>query len=613
MSKAQSPDDVFDAPADVTIRDCLTSDVPKSFFLFAGAGSGKTRSLVEALKVARTVRGDELCLHGRKIGVITYTNNACDEIKRRIEFDDLFEVSTIHSFAWSLIKGLHNDIREWLRVNLNVEIIEIREKEAKGRAGTKASAERLRQIAVKSERIEQLDRFKEFIYNPNGDNYERNALNHSEIIKISSGFLAEKPMMQSILVNKFPILLIDESQDTNKHLMNALLVVQALHSARFVIGVIGDTMQRIYFDGKTDLAASVPEDWAKPAKLMNHRCYPRIVEFINNVREPVDNQRQRPRQDKPHEGLARLFVLPNSTADKGAAEKVVYDQMKEITGDDKWSNVTDVKTLVLEHRMAANRLGFLDMWDPLSSIDKLKTGLNNGELPSLRIFSELILPVSEAAKNCDRFAVGRIVRENSPLLDKDLLKELGSNQLKQLKVANKAVQSLVGLLEENPNVSFFDVLHNIAETNLFLIPDKLKPFSSPIHEKEDEEDDADDETKAWRQFGATPFQQIKAYSQYVKGDAPFDTHHGVKGLEFSRVCVVLDDHDARGFMFSYEKLFGVKEGSPSSIENTRRLFYVTCSRAEESLALIMYSDNPDDVANQVIKHGWFSADEIVLP
>lgn len=38
-------DDVFDAKADETILACLDLDKPKSFFLYAGAGSGKTRSL----------------------------------------------------------------------------------------------------------------------------------------------------------------------------------------------------------------------------------------------------------------------------------------------------------------------------------------------------------------------------------------------------------------------------------------------------------------------------------------------------------------------------------------------------------------------------------------
>ena len=47
-------DDDIDSVADIEIRACLRLDAPKSFFLFAGAGSGKTRSLVQALERLRT-------------------------------------------------------------------------------------------------------------------------------------------------------------------------------------------------------------------------------------------------------------------------------------------------------------------------------------------------------------------------------------------------------------------------------------------------------------------------------------------------------------------------------------------------------------------------------
>ena len=98
-------DDQFDAEADEIIHACLNLEKPKSFFLYAGAGSGKTRSLVEAIRKVCREQGRRLSLTGQKIGVITYTNAACDEIKQRLEFDPRVEVSTIHAFAWSLIAG----------------------------------------------------------------------------------------------------------------------------------------------------------------------------------------------------------------------------------------------------------------------------------------------------------------------------------------------------------------------------------------------------------------------------------------------------------------------------------------------------------------------------
>jgi DNA helicase-2/ATP-dependent DNA helicase PcrA len=103
-------DNDVDELADKQIADCLNPSAPKSFFLFAGAGSGKTRSLVSALEHIQATWGDRLRRGGQRVGVITFTNAATDEIKRRIQFDPLFDVRTTHSFAWSLVDGLNHDL-----------------------------------------------------------------------------------------------------------------------------------------------------------------------------------------------------------------------------------------------------------------------------------------------------------------------------------------------------------------------------------------------------------------------------------------------------------------------------------------------------------------------
>lgn len=83
--------------------------------------------------------------------------------------------------------------------------------------------------------------------------------------------MESKPTFKSILIDKYPIVLIDESQDTNKHLMTALINVQQENKSNFILGLFGDTMQRIYFDGKDNLVEFIPDDWEKPLKVMNHR------------------------------------------------------------------------------------------------------------------------------------------------------------------------------------------------------------------------------------------------------------------------------------------------------------------------------------------------------
>jgi DNA helicase II / ATP-dependent DNA helicase PcrA len=607
------------------LAEFLNLENPKSFFLFAGAGSGKTRSLVNALQHIAGQYRDTLRLRGRQVAVITYTNAACDEITRRTEYDPLFLVRTIHSFAWLQIQGFNSDIREWLRTNLQREITEITEEEQKGRAGTKASAARLAQIESKQRRLERLDEIKSFTYNPNSDNRERNALNHSEVIKIFSNFLLTKPLMQRMFVEKFPFLLIDESQDTSKALIDALLAVQQAHESRFCLGLIGDTMQRIYPDGKERIEAAIPQSWATPEKKLNHRSPQRIVRLINQIRDGADHHKQEPRDDC-EEGWVRLFVFPVEVDDKPAREDGVRNYMAALTGDGDWANAAKCKILTLEHHMAAKRMGFQDLFEALASVDDFRTSFLDGSFAPTRFFTHSVLPLVNAQQKGDKFAATKLVRESSPLLSKDNLK--GSEKpIDQLRLAQAAIDSLMALwAEREPTCA--EILANVTSTDLFAIPDSLNAAlaareADPAQSDDELEDPVSKNIGALMSFLDCPFSVIKPYAAYVAREASFDTHQGVKGLEFDRVMVLMDDGDARGFLFGYDKLLGAKapsaadlknaqDGKETSLDRTRRLFYVTCSRAKSSLALVAYSPDQAAVKTHVIANGWFSEDEVIL-
>ena len=84
---------------------------------------------------------------------------------------------------------------------------------------------------------------------------------------------------------------------------------------------------------------------------------------------------------------------------------------------------------------------------------------------------------------------------------------------------------------------------------------------------------------------------------------------------------IIDDNESQGTTFNYEKLFGITEmsnrdltnqqqGKETTIDRTRRLLYVTCSRAIDSLAIVLYVDQVDLAYEKVQACGWFKADEI---
>jgi len=277
----------------------MTSQLePRSFFLYAGAGSGKTRSLKNALDAFRNKYGRSFRSLGKQIAVITYTNAATEEIAKRLGEDLLFPVKTIHSFCWAHISTYHSDIQRWLLEELPKEFDELQELQLKGQKRlTKASQDRLRAMEEIKQRLEWLKVPRRFVYNPDGDNFGADSLSHSEVLQITAAFIKDKPSMQEVLVNRYPFLLIDESQDTNKHLMNALFALAESHSERFALGLFGDTMQRIYNDGLIGLGNTLPNGWANPAKRLNHRSARRVISLANAIRAGADDQRQAARND----------------------------------------------------------------------------------------------------------------------------------------------------------------------------------------------------------------------------------------------------------------------------------------------------------------------------
>ena len=52
--------------------------------------------------------------------------------------------------------------------------------------------------------------------------------------------------------------------------------------------------------------------------------------------------------------------------------------------------------------------------------------------------------------------------------------------------------------------------------------------------------------------------------------------------------------------------------SDKTVEATKRLFYVTASRAKESLALVAYSSAPERIKSFVLDQGWFDGEEVVM-
>lgn len=299
MTTLQNEGNDRDAGVVEEICGYLTSLPPKSFFLFAGAGSGKTRTLVEVLRCLTGVEqhdtgsrfASRLRARGQSIRVITYTRNAVAVINGRLGENDLTTVSTIHAFCWDLIKGFDNDIREAL-LDLNSKAIQEARQAAEARTrGPTANDERT--IKELEDRAATLQSINRFIYHPDRNTHGEGALQHAQILAITAWLLDARPTLRKALADWHPVILIDESQDTMKGMLGALLQVTSEDPSRLTLGLLGDHRQRIYMDGHQDLLGHIPVGWAHPKLEMNHRSQQRIVDLINRIWEAELNRTPR--------------------------------------------------------------------------------------------------------------------------------------------------------------------------------------------------------------------------------------------------------------------------------------------------------------------------------
>lgn len=626
----------------------VTAPVPRSFFLFAGAGSGKTWTLVEVLRritgVVKHEAGGKYAkrLHsqGQAVRVITYTKNATDVVAGRLGKNDLAVVSTIHAFCWELIQGFDVDIREALLALKDEELATAKQAAAEKKNGeTDTDRRKYAEIAAEVEKIRVVEKF---LYHPDRDTYGTGALAHATVLAVAAWLVNYRPTLQRILEERHPLVLIDESQDTMKGILDALLNLEATRPGKFTLGLLGDHRQRIYPDGHSDLPAHVPAHWAFPALKMNHRSQKRIVDLINAIwhadiagrTQPKSGFAQHPREEKSA-GTVRIFIgdATLATAEKVERERQCAAAMAKATEDDAWANGTrKFKTLALEHKLAAKRGSFFDAYFAMDLLDKdAAAPKSNGERTGPAMVRPLlgsILDLAacfEPADDLDEFAAMDVLRAAKALAH---LSDNVEERRTQLAIIHDAVTAF-GAAIRNPGATVREVLHPLLSTQIFdadhrlvaaFADDSPPPAPPKVVSKEERNDRLQ---RGWSHLFQTPWPQIARYRDYLRGEAELATHQVVKGSEFQHVMVVMDDYEARGFLFSYDKVFGaeplskgdnenVAAGKETTVDRTLRLLYVTCSRAEESLALVLWAGSRAAAVEAIKATGWFQEAEISL-
>ena len=594
----------IETAADEAVRACLDSH--RSFALIAGAGSGKTRSLVEALERIREREGRTLRQNGQRVACITYTKRAVEVIKTRLGFDDLYFVSTLHSFVWDQIGRFQSDIREALRERwLPALIAKEREKDNGGTSQTAQKAwAKARRLEQELAALETITHFK-YIDAQFGD-YPNGKLGHDDTIEIASYLFEKNATFRRITGLRFPYIFIDEAQDTFEGIVAGLNLVGAGDQLP-IVGYFGDPWQQI-FDHNVGIFAP-PANGETITKTENFRCSESVIRLLNAFRQDVKQYAAGENKGREGSVLFRLVKAekpegPRKTYTDAQIERAL-EQMDLAVAEWGWSNRDDVIRLFLARQMIARRMGFANLNRLFAgSYASSRAGdqFEAGEHFLLMPLTTTILPLIVAHETGDSRRIIDVLRCNSPAFAVDGVN--AANTLKMMIDTSVAQVNQLAALWGSATIG--DVLRFCVDKQIIHASERLLSHLErpPRVEKYDEtQHDIDKGDWLADAFFRMTTIELPPYAAFIANNTAFSTQHGVKGEEYPKVMVVYDDVEANWSKYSFGKMLTPETaGDPTDgqLSRGRKLAYVSFSRALEDLRVLFFSKDPDAARRELI-------------
>ncbi len=545
----------------------------QNFLLEAGAGAGKTFSLIKALQYLIEKRGAEFLRKHQSIACITYTNVASDEIRSRIDSHPAVFSSTIHAFCWSLIKDFQPELRKNLAL---IEKWSERIIEAGGLGDKKVKYE---------------------LGYPKID--EDILLGHGDVITLTIALL-DSQKFRDIFVSRYPVVLIDEYQDTDENFVEALKKYMFVGERKPLIGFFGDHWQKIYEEGGEQVEHPELSVIGMGA---NFRSAPVIVDVLNKMRPELAQAVK----DATLLGTANVYhtnswagvrqTKPHWKGDLPADEAHNYlEKLKQILIDTGWDFTSGkTKILMLTHNVLAKEQGYSGI---VEAFDGKNDRFVKKEDRHIKFLVEVVEPLCLAYEQKRFGEMFKVIGGGHPTIHSHADKTGWKRDMETLMTIRSS--GTVG-----------DVIDHLKSTGRPHLPESVERKESklllPVDQLVNDEVESIDRLRALR---GVPYQEVVALAKFIDEKTPFSTKHGVKGAEFENVLVVI----GRGWNhYDFNQMLEwFHTGTPSdklkAFHRNRNLFYVACSRAKANLALFLTQELSDDALSQLTS--WFSQENI---
>ena len=551
-------------------------DSGDSFLLEAGAGAGKTYSLVKALRYLLERDQFKLARLNQKVACITFTNVAKDEIEARTDRNPLIHCGTIHAFCWSLISGFQKQLRE-----------------------------RLPHMDHWVERIEEVgglgERVVEYSLGYRGIDDDRVTIHHDDVLVLMIE-LMEIAKFRRIIAGKYPVILIDEYQDTNVGWIDSIKTHFLGQPGSPLFGFFGDHWQKIYGDGCGRIEHPALMEIGKKA---NFRSVSTIVDCLNRMRPELPQFVEDPAE------IGSIQILHTNswegTRETGThwrgdlpaeAAHAALGAMCGLLEEQGWDLASEsTKILMLTHRVLASEQGYGSLPDIFHNNDAFARKEN----ALIAYFVDRLEPA------CNAYVANKYG---------DMFTALGGSHPAIGDPSDKAkwATAMDQLIELRSEGTVGEVVTHLRQTRLPRLPDSVERRERELDRFEGSttEEEMPTALSELAAFRAVQYQEVVALTRYHAGHSPFETKHGVKGAQFENVIVVV----GRGWnLYNFNEMLELAQdigripaNRQKAFERNRNLFYVVCSRPMKRLAVLFTQELSNTAMGTV--NAWFGADNV---
>jgi len=608
--------------------------------LIAGAGSGKTATITA--RVAWLMENSVLPF---RICCITFTNKAAGEIARRVGLSeaspagsDIPHISTIHSLALSAIRkdpegfgfdGRVTPMDDYDQAQMCKKLIERMPQEMGVEMNAyrfleKLGYHRARGVGFSDGYTE--DVHEEALEHHKGyhalDDWEVRLWRLFEEEKRKCGTVDFDDMIHLVvrrgegednwraaLQKRFHHVLQDESQDTSPvqwRLVNLLLA-----DGNPNLYCVGDLAQSIYaFQGaEPRLLKEFSEGWRGHVPDLyrisrNHRSLPSIIRLSNKINAamteviPLKMMPFRglvPGGEEAQPGLTRI-IKSSMPADIAAviAKEIQHDSQLKKAPIAYKDNAILVRSAIqvrdIEGALVRLRIpyivrggrGLLQTEEVKDILSYFRLAVNHKDFPAF------VRAVGVPKRGIGDVAIERLRQRASEEHGGDLVEACTS--LDKLDVFYSSISQATAMLDDPAGAmealvrlfgykDYISAKYRREESKAKAKHENIDRFLLLVRSLAD-----DGKTSEDLVFHLAMDRPSDDGEEEEKGAVTVSTIHSAKGLEWQRVYITNVTEGSLPHRFSM--------GSPSEVEEERRLFYVACTRAKDSLALCVHSLEP---------------------